>query len=171
MFRTIRLDHTNCLQVAIKTHSPGYVTSPQLTTLSQWDLRKRGGDSPPGLREQVSSLAYLHLRRNALGTVGEMILQVVDKSQRYLHLAWNFVRAPGGKESCRSSGPMHHTDAPRVQGMSVNKKIVQHLMHTHAHTHTHAHAHTHTYTHQFLEECMQCVWVKISQGHEYVTKY
>ena len=91
-----------------------------------------------------------------------MILQVVDKSQRSLHLGWNFVRAPGGKDSCRSSGPMHHTDSPRVQGMSVNKKIVKHLMHTHAHTHTHAHAHTHTYTHQFLEECMQCVWVKIS---------
>jgi hypothetical protein len=144
MLRTIRLDHTNCLQVAIKTHSPGYVTSPQLTTLPQWDLRKRDGDSPPDLREQVSSFACLHLRRNALGTVGEMILQVVDKSQRYLHLAWNFVRAPGGKESCRSSGPMHHTDSPRVQGMSVNKKIVQHLMHTHAHTRTRTHTHIHT---------------------------
>jgi hypothetical protein len=61
MFRPIRVDHTNCLQVAIKTHSFIHSDGHDLRILLSYITRRPGFvDTPPGIHHQTARSLHTH---------------------------------------------------------------------------------------------------------------
>jgi hypothetical protein len=105
MFRPIRVDHTNCLQVAIKTHSFIHSDGHDLRILLSYITRRPGFvDTPPGIHHQTAR--SLHTHNHPLTDVADSMTSIHRHSGRKV-LRQTATLWPSGSTCMRRVGRDH----------------------------------------------------------------